>query len=148
MNAVTPKPDGFTPDPIMQVRIGLFANGYQPVPVARWDHPDIPDRKTGELKRVAGKAPLAFGWQNTKGVPATRADTPNTGILTRGLQAVDVDIDGEDDAEVARGIIEKVAGPSPCVRWRENSPRVLLLYRAPLETEPKSARSSQGHRKD
>jgi hypothetical protein len=53
----------------------------------------------------------------------------NTGILTAGLRAVDLDIDDPVVAAHAREVIEQIAGTT-VVRVRQGSPRGILLYRA------------------
>ncbi|WP_048708732.1 DUF3987 domain-containing protein [Microvirga massiliensis] len=104
---------------IEELRAALLDNGYQPVAVY------------GPSK--GGKKPFGNKWQNATGMPKWHPDAPNTGINSRGLRAIDIDVD-EQDAEAIRALIVARLGPAP-IRTRSNSGRSLLLYRA-AEGEP------------
>jgi hypothetical protein len=54
----------------------------------------------------------------------------NTGILLNGLRAVDLDVDDPALVSLLRRLALNTFGSSPPVRFRDNSPRQLLLYRA------------------
>ncbi len=112
-------PDAAEMRAITELRRVLLANGYQPVAVAS-----------------GGKAPVARNWPSLRGVPAADAAGLNTGVLSAGLRAADVDVD--DAEEVARIVatVSRLAGACRVVRSRPNSPRVLLLYRAPEGMRP------------
>jgi hypothetical protein len=58
----------------------------------------------------------------------------NTGILCDGLRAIDMDVDDADHVAELRNLANLHLGPAP-MRWRHNSNRCLLLYRAE-EGEP------------
>jgi hypothetical protein len=83
-----------------------------------------------------GKRPFGNDWPTAarRNPPAAvtdppQPDTTNTGILCDGLRCIDIDI---DDLMVASGCAEiarKMFGAAPA-RYRNNSPRRLLLYRA------------------
>jgi len=112
------------PDPVQTLRRELHDAGFRPVPVA-----------------TGGKASVGKGWPDEArsdrpfciAHPAT-VDAQNTGILCDGLRAIDVDID--DAARVARVVALAFARFGPTIkRFRANSPRCLLLYRA-AEGEP------------
>lgn len=108
---------------IEQARKRLLNNGYQPVPVygpkARCTKP--------------GKQPAGKNWQNASGLPEWNPNAPNTGILTRGLRAVDIDVDELDAAGILNLTLARL-GPA-LIRVRSNSGRALLLYQA-AEGEP------------
>lgn len=107
--------------PPADFRQAVRANGYRPVPV-----------KTG------GKAPAGLGWPDMArrspppcAVPGAAVDpsASNTGLLCDGLRAIDIDIDDEAVAERVEAVARELLGEAP-TRWRPDSPRVLLLYRA------------------
>jgi hypothetical protein len=91
-----------------------------------------------------GKHPFGTGWQTAarRDPPAAVTDPPrldatNTGILCDGLRAVDID---SDDAAVAArcvALAREMLGDAP-TRYRSNSPRRLLLYRAAFGEPPKT----------
>jgi hypothetical protein len=63
-----------------------------------------------------------------------RPEALNTGILCDGLRAVDFDIDNPTLLHACRAVFLDLGGEAP-MRWRHNSPRCLLVYRA-AEGEP------------
>lgn len=100
-------------DEVTAIRRRLLANGFQPVAV-----------KTGEKRPVAGN------WQQAQGLPTARPGAMNTGVLARGLRPLDVDVDDPEAAAFVVATIERVVGPTTCIRTRANSARSLMLYRA------------------
>lgn len=115
------------------IRAELWDAGYRPVPIYNpgTDHPS------------AGKAPMGAAWGDE-----ARADPPaavtrpadararNTGVLCDGLRAIDVDIDNADIAHRVTAAVLARFGEAP-LRYRRNSPRVLILYRAAAGAPPK-----------
>lgn len=77
---------------------------------------------------------------NAKGDPTAIAHV-GTGALTTGLIAVDVDVDDARLAQMAREAFEDVAGQTPLVRTRPNSPRKMLIYAAPMILPPLTLRA-------
>jgi hypothetical protein len=108
------------------LRAELVDGGYRPIEVLNHDanHPS------------AGKAPLRLNWH--LGLPIERTDPRalNTGILCDGLRAFDIDIDDPAIAATVRARLVLLFGET-VVRYRTNSPRTLLLYRAAEGTPPK-----------
>ena len=113
-----------SPVAVQSLRQSLLVNGFKPIPV-----------QTGT------KTPLGREW-NVVARSLTQAEWPHpsalsTGVLCDDLIAVDVDT---DDAKLAQWITHTaltMLGGAPR-RFRENSPRCLLLYR-PVEGQWKSA---------
>ncbi len=126
------------------LRAALFEAGYRPVPVYTWNWDTV----------GAGKRPLGNEWQieARKPIPfcVTHRAVPhalNTGILCDGLRAVDIDIDDPDRADKVKSLAIEMLGDAP-MRWRGNSPRLLLAYRA-AEGEPsKRHLTGEGHSKE
>lgn len=120
-------PDGHIPHnlgTVAALRARLWKAGYRPVALYSGD-----------------KRPFGDAWQQrARRDPPEAAEAPprpealNTGVLCDGLRALDIDL---DDAELAARIEAEATsrfGTAP-VRWRENSGRRLLVYRA-AEGEP------------
>lgn len=105
---------------VIAIRRAVLANGYQPIAV-----------KSGD------KAPAGLAWTMTRGLPPVSNNALNTGILCEGLCPADIDVDDADAVEAIVKVFDEVAGHTPLVRGRPNSPRRLLLYRAPDGTKPK-----------
>lgn len=109
-------------------RGSLRQAGFRPVPVY---NAVFGDKNTG-------KAPWGFDWQLTAlapgPLPPPRLEALNTGILCNGLRAVDLDIDNLTLAEACQDAAQRMLGTT-LRRFRVNSPRCLLLYRA-AEGEP------------
>ena len=101
------------------LRLELVDAGYRPVEIINWnaDHPS------------AGKAPLRGGWQHGGELGPVDRRALNTGILCDGLRAIDVDTDNPTVGAAVRRRAMEILGEAP-MRYRDNSPRVLLLYRA------------------
>lgn len=136
-----------TPEPIDEIqrlRSRLFDAGYRPVPVYTWNHPT----------ESAGKRPLGDGWEEeARNNPPWCVDHPsikhaeNTGILCDGLRVVDVDIDDSDRAGRVKSLAVQMLGAAP-TRYRNNSPRVLLVYRAADGEPAKRKIIGSGHSKE
>lgn len=119
---------------VAAIRAQLYDAGFRPVPVLNHDHAD---------PKLAGKAPIGRDWGNK-----ARQDPPdclryppvphalNTGILTDGLRAIDIDVDDAEIAARCRSIVAQQLGEAP-IRMRRNSPRCLMLYRAATGTPSK-----------
>lgn len=103
----------------------LWANGHRPLGV-----------------RTNGKEPVGMNWNGrARENPPFAAINPaqtwelNTGLLCDGLRAVDIDVDDPARANSLRELAFNTLGSAPA-RWRRNSHRLLLLYRA-AEGAPK-----------
>ena len=115
-------------------RAELWDAGYRPLAVYGHDvgHVEAKDR---------GKRPKGEGWQlRARLNPPEAVEAPaepdalNTGILTDGLRAVDLDVDDPLIVARLRALAFAIFGEAP-VRTRDNSPRCLILYSA-AEGEP------------
>jgi len=118
---------------VRALREQLWDAGFRPVAVysPESDH------------ECAGKAPRGDRWaERARQDPpeaATRLPDPdalNTGLLADGLRPIDVDIDNPTLAHSIKALAVKMLGEAP-IRYREDSPRVLLLYRAAIGEPPK-----------
>lgn len=111
----------FNPTPaerIADLRLRLIANGWQVVAV-----------------RTGGKAPTEKGWQGLVYDidDLARLNTPsalNTGIATKALRILDIDIDEAADVALVRQAADEQFGETPLVRLRDGSPRLAMFYRA------------------
>jgi hypothetical protein len=124
-----------TPQQVSALRAQLWDAGFRPVPVYS------PDAK----HESAGKAPKGQDWGNAArqdpprgAVEAAHADALNTGILCDGLRAIDIDIDNPTVAATIKARALDMFGET-AMRYRGNSARVLLLYRAAEGIPPKRA---------
>lgn len=122
-----------TPQEVHALRAQLWDAGFRPVPVYNHDdaHPS------------AGKAPMGNAWgDEARRDPPDAVSRPahpralNTGLLCDGLRAIDVDVDNPTIAASIRAKALDRFGEAP-MRYRDNSPRVLLLYRATEGAPPK-----------
>jgi hypothetical protein len=120
---------------VLALRQRLFASGYRPVAVYNFD----------AKVNGAGKRPFETEWQirARRDPPEAVVVTPrlialNTGILCDGQRAVDVDVDDPTLASTLEQLTLQTLGTAP-VRWRADSPRCLLLYRAAEGTPRKLA---------
>lgn len=107
-------------DRVHAYRAGLIRGGYYPLAIPR-----------------GAKHPIYEGWQQVEPTPPAMHADPEwdvTGIHTRGLRAVDCDIDDPDLHDEVVALAREVLGESP-IRYRTTSHRLLLLYRA-SEGEP------------
>lgn len=105
---------------VAALRQGLWNAGFKPVPLL-----------TGR------KFTVQDSWQVTcKVVPPGPVSERylNTGLLCDGLRAVDIDIDDQTKADAVLKLADDLGVNAP-LRFRDNSPRVALLYRA-AEGEP------------
>ena len=134
MNAIPPLQD------VAALRAALWRAGYRPVPIFN------PDARCAS----PGKQPMGHAWQEAARLdpPAAVTEPPhpealNIGILCDGLRAVDIDVDEPELAGRLRTLAEAMLGKAPC-RFRDNSGRVLLLYRA-AEGEPHKTKLSGEH---
>ncbi|MEI9979372.1 MAG: AAA family ATPase [Edaphobacter sp.] len=109
-----------SPSLIQQQRIALVANGYARVVV-----------------ETNGKKPIEASWPDkSRNVTLQEvssqwpdAGSLNTGVLADDLCAIDIDVD--DNRELVSKVIElarQLLGNAP-IRYRDNSTRVLTLYR-------------------
>ena len=129
-----PNYDDSPTDAATDFRRAVWMNGFRPVPV-----------RTGE-KRPAGtdwpKVALGYLPPCLKVGAHARSDALNTGILCDGFRVIDIDV---DDAVIV-GQIEALARDllgDALVRFRANSPRVALVYRAADGAPPKRALSGE-----
>ena len=111
-----------------EARAAMWADGYRPVALYSWDSP------VDEKQR--GKRPKGDAWQARARLDppeaATAAPEPDaleTGILCDGLRALDLDIDDADAAAAVRALAVRMFGET-MTRFRDNSPRGLMVYRA------------------
>lgn len=115
-----------TPQQVHALRQQLWDAGFRPVPIYS---PDAPHE-------AAGKAPRGADWGNAarQTPPVAVTSTPtmdalNTGILCDGLRAIDIDVDNPTIAHAIRAKCFAMFGET-AMRYRANSPRALLVYRA------------------
>lgn len=115
-----------SPETVASVRAKLWDAGYRPVAVY---NPDAPGPSPG-------KRPWGEAWQIQARLNPPQAATEwprpealNTGVLCDGLRAVDIDVDNPTLAQSCRDAALDMLGDAP-MRFRRNSPRCLLLYRA------------------
>lgn len=139
MPPIHPQP---SPDAIHALRKSLWHAGYPPVPVYGLNF-------QGEGR---GKRPFGEAWQlGARDNPprATseppRPDALNTGVLCDGLRVIDIDIEDRSTADAIEAEARELLGLAPC-RWRENSGKRALFYRA-AEGEPKKASITGAHGK-
>lgn len=106
----------------VRFRIAADSHGY-----------NIMELPTGE------KACRVKGWQNGAAKPRDmtrpRAGYLNTGFLCAGLRVVDIDCDHPVLVEKLEELARRCLRDAP-LRFRDNSPRVAMLYRA-AEGEPR-----------
>ncbi len=109
---------------VSAIRQALAAAGYRPVPVM-----------------TNQKRPHGFAWTTTArggSLPPLNGSALNTGILCDGLRVIDIDI---DDPAVSGAIFNLATarfGAAP-ERFRTNSARRTLVYRAATGEPPKGA---------
>ena len=128
-----PLDQGGEADPITErieqvtaLRRDLWAAGFRPVPVYNHDN----------AGPSPGKRPMGDGWQlDARRSPPLCADgravraALNTGILCDGLRAVDIDVDDQEMVAEIWSLCTETLGET-IMRYRADSPRVLLVYRA------------------
>lgn len=122
-----------TPQQVFALRQQLWDAGFRPVPIYS------PDASHD----AAGKAPRGADWgdkaRQDPPVAAVAPPTPdalNTGILCDGLRAIDIDVDNPTIAHSIRAKCLAMFGET-AMRYRANSPRALLVYRAAEGTPAK-----------
>ncbi|CAB4147375.1 DNA primase/polymerase, bifunctional, N-terminal [uncultured Caudovirales phage] len=122
-----------TPQQVFALRQQLWDAGFRPVPIYS------PDAQ----HNAAGKAPRGADWGDkarldppAATVQAPSLDALNTGILCDGLRAIDIDIDNPTIAHSIRAKCFDMFGET-AMRYRTNSPRALLVYRAAEGAPPK-----------
>lgn len=126
---------------VTDIRAQLWEAGFRPVPVFNHDaQVDAP-----------GKQPLGKAWQaDARKDPPFCAINPavahalNTGILCDGLRPIDIDIDDHDLAIRCRALVTARLGEAP-VRYRANSSRCTILYRAADGEPTKLSLSGDSH---
>ncbi len=114
------------------LRDAMWANGYRPLPVKSGtkvpDGPEWPQRARQSPPECVGEG------------SAVSPAALSTGILSDGLRAIDIDIDDPVIAAEVEAIARRLLGRGP-TRYRADSPRMLILYRA-AEGEPKQCTSA------
>jgi hypothetical protein len=123
---------------VAKCRQQLWRNGFRPVPILN------PEALKGAGKRPAGSGQHWSRWeQDARQDPPYAVTTRpidcahNTGILADDLQPFDNDIDDPELAKAVDRLCVEMLGDAP-MRYREDSPRTLRLYRA-AEGEPRHA---------
>ena len=114
---------------VAALRAELGDAGYRPLALYNWDLAWLP------LKDRA-KRPKGEAWQErARREPSEGAEAPvepdaiNTGILCDGLRALDIDVEDAGIVASVRSLTFACFGET-AMRYRDNSPRVLLPYRA------------------
>ncbi len=130
MNAMPPD----VLEAVAALRAELFDAGYRPIALYNWNASSLPLKDRG--KRPKGDAWQARARRNPPEAAEARVETDATctGILCDGLRALDLDIEDAAVAHHSRAIALSTLGHAP-IRFRDNSPRCLLVYRA-AEGEP------------
>jgi hypothetical protein len=122
--------DTVTPEQqqVAELRQQLWRNGFRSVPCLTGDKvplgKDWPDRARQD-------PPECLQWD-----PVPHA--LNTGLLTDALRLIDIDIDATALAEQAATVVIRHLGEAP-TRFRSDSPRRCLMYRAAVGQPPKRA---------
>lgn len=98
---------------VTALRQKLIDRGFEPIAV-----------RSGE------KRPADTAWQRRPLSAKARVGETNTGLRCGAIIAADIDIDDPTGVDEAVAAVERVAGPTPLIRWRESSPRVVMVYRA------------------
>lgn len=109
------------PQPVTELRLKLQQNGYAPVATYNSE-----------------KRPFGQEWQNQARAGDLPPENPlatGTGILGDGLQVVDIDVDDKEKVAAIVTVASSLLGTAP-IRWRANSSRCILVYRA-LKGSPK-----------
>jgi putative DNA primase/helicase len=121
-------------DAVLALRKRLSENGYRPIAV-----------------QTGGKAPVGPRWQlramedpPEAAVLPAEPEATSTGILCNGLRAVDLDLDNPKLADKVTAAAIKFLG-NTIIRYRENSSRCLLLYRAAAGEPPKRTITGASH---
>ena len=121
---------------ITTLRANLWKNGYRPVAICNHD---------SDPTRSPGKRPIGFGWiLRARSTPPEAAlvlavhHGRNTGILSDGLRALDIDFDDVEVSTALTALAFRTIGTT-IMRTRRTSGKVLLLYRAALGEPRKRA---------
>lgn len=109
-----------TPLTAQSLRQQLFANGFRFVPVYTGDKKPYGRQWPQQARALTAETAAAYPQDSS---------ALNTGILADGLQAVDVDTDDLALAQWIVALAQQTLGGAP-IRFRANSPKCLLLYRA------------------
>jgi putative DNA primase/helicase len=121
-------PDGSFQADVAALRLQLLAQGYAPIPIKSWDHPNPKD---------AGKAPLLPNWQKISVANlnpdiirawAQRPHEANTGLVCGNLVVADIDAPVADIADRLKATAFAILGPTPFLRVGR-APRLALCYR-------------------
>jgi hypothetical protein len=117
----------YTNEDTDDIRRFLWDNGgFRPVPVY---NPDAPVKNPGKRPKGAGWIDEARQTPPGSLGSAAENDALNTGILCDGMRAIDIDVDAPGVAAQVRDLAVEMLGAAP-ERFRMNSERVLLLYKA------------------
>jgi len=118
---------------VFDLRRKSWNSGYRPVAVYG---PESGGSSPG--KRPSGDDWTGRARQNPPeaAISAPKSNRLNTGVLCDGLRAADIDIDEVETAEAVVALALRLLGGAP-IRFRENSPRRLLLYRVVKGEPPK-----------
>jgi hypothetical protein len=129
---------------VSAARAHLWQSGFRPVPILNWNAKGL----------SPGKRPLENDWHNAalKDPPfcATSPAVPfalNSGILCDGLRAIDADLDDPTLASRVRAIAVERFGEPP-IRYRANSSRFLMLYRAAAGQPRKVSVTGKSHTRE
>jgi hypothetical protein len=116
----SPSVPDIAPDLVTAARGSLFDAGFRPVPLVTGDKYPTED----DWRRLAllDQPPCTVG-------PARRTHM-NTGILCDGLRAVDLDIEDETRCNQVEDAAIAIFGRPALVRYRDNSSRIAMVYRA------------------
>jgi hypothetical protein len=125
---MSPLPQKIERDEVTETRLRLLAHGYWPLP-------------------CRGKFPASFsGWQDCRAsvdnVVAWRTTHPentNTGILTGGVVAVDIDIVSDRVAEEVLDRFMEIPGAMSAPRRTGRAPKVMFFFRT---AEPREKRAT------
>lgn len=126
MNAIPP----LTIDPT-RLRLAIYDLGWQPIPITA---PDPNDKDAGkkpllaDWRKITLTAPLIRSWAHGP----CRSHT-NTGIRTRGLVAVDIDVLNESLADQLLQLATGMLGETPLVRIGK-APKRLAVYKGAPDT--------------
>jgi hypothetical protein len=131
---------------VAALRAALWRAGFRPVAVYT-----VAGSRRARHTASLGKRPFGMGWQDAarRDPPAAVAnppnhDTSNTGILCDGLRIIDIDVDDPKVAPRCVEIARAMFGNSP-MRYRDNSARRLLVYRAAAgEPEKRKIEGTEG----
>ena len=120
------------------LRRNLWANGYRPVAIKTGlKHPT--DAAWTETARRSPPACIQYEWtgfHDAKGVWQLPGEHLNTGIQTDEQRPIDIDFEDDRGLLIAEFCFDHFGVPP--IRFRDNSPRLLLLYGAAAGSPPKA----------